>query len=672
MPSAFSGASCEGDLRFTWTVWVVATVNRTVLVLNQNYEPLNICNGRRAIVLVIGGKAEILETHQTSIATPVSTYPYPSVIRLIYLIRSPRARVKLTRREVFMRDHFTCQYCGRRSHDLTLDHVVPRSRGGKHVWENLTSACKSCNHRKGGKSVGEARMTLKRQPFEPRPGRYYSIQRRLETGFHEAWNKFLPGLDVDAYNYSDSIPQMTRRLNSPSKRERGEFPGVRRSRQRARKGVYNEMLDIRLIRDDPDRVKAALVDLNATAPIDEIIAADALRRDLVNRVEQMKARRNEGSKMVSKALDNDQRQRLIVEMRELGDEIAAIDGHLRETDEQLYGLMLMVPNLPLPDVPVGKDETENIVVRETGAIRAFDFPVIPHWDLGERLGIIDFERGVKVSGTRFYVLRGDGARLQRALITWMLDLHTRKHGYQEVYPPYLVLGQSLTGTGSLPKFAETLFRDITDDKWLIPTAEVPVTNLYRDEILDESLLPIYHTAYTACFRREQISAGKDVRGIKRGYQFDKVEMVKFVHPDQSIAEHQQLVSEAEEVLSELGLPYRLLQMCTGDLSFTAASKFDLEVWAPGSEEWLEVSSCSNFLDFQARRADIRFRPLDGGRPQFLHTLNGSGLALPRTMIAIMENYQNADGSFAVPEVLQPYLGGQKSIEIQPPIGPARR
>ncbi|CAN5503967.1 serine--tRNA ligase [soil metagenome] len=431
------------------------------------------------------------------------------------------------------------------------------------------------------------------------------------------------------------------------------------------------MIDIRLIREEPERVKAAIATLNTTAPIDEIIALDAVRRSQVNDVEAMKARRNEGSKRVSQATDNDQRQTLIAEMRVLGDEIGSLDDQVRETEAQLYELMLTVPNLPLSDVPVGADESENVVVRETGEMRSFSFPVLPHWDLAERLGIIDFERGVKVSGARFYVLRGDGARLQRALITWMIDLHTKKHGYQEVYPPYLVLEESLVGTGNLPKFRDTLFRDISEDKWLIPTAEVPLTNLYRDEILDESVLPIYHVAYSACFRREQLSGGKDVRGIKRGYQFDKVEMVKFVHPDESTVEHQRLISESADVLIELGLPYRLLQMCTGDLSFTAASKFDLEVWAPGIDEWLEVSSCSNFVDFQARRANLRFRPDEGGKPRFMHTLNGSGLALPRTMIAIMENYQQEDGTFTVPEVLQPYLGGQHTIGIQPPIGPAR-
>ncbi|MBX3069623.1 MAG: serine--tRNA ligase [Thermomicrobiales bacterium] len=431
------------------------------------------------------------------------------------------------------------------------------------------------------------------------------------------------------------------------------------------------MLDIRLIREEPERVREAMVALNATAPIDEIIALDERRRELVNQVEQMKARRNEGSKLVSKASDKEERDRLIADMRTLGDEISTLDEQVRDVESELNALMLTVPNLPLPHVPVGPDESGNVVTQTTGQPRSADFPLLPHWDIAERLGIIDFERGVKVSGSRFYVLRGDGARLQRALITWMLDLHTQKHGYQEVYPPYLVLEQSLYGTGNLPKFGETLFRDIEEDKWLIPTAEVPVTNLYRDEILDEAMLPIYHTAYTACFRREQISAGKDVRGIKRGYQFDKVEMVKFVHPDRSEEEHQRLIGEAEDVLIGLELPFRRLQICTGDLSFTAANKVDLEVWAPGTEEWLEVSSCSNFVDFQARRANIRFRPTEGGRPHYLHTLNGSGMALPRTMIAIMENYQREDGTFAIPQVLQPYLGGQTEIGIQPPIGPAR-
>src|SRR5829696_9115425 len=430
------------------------------------------------------------------------------------------------------------------------------------------------------------------------------------------------------------------------------------------------MLDLRLIREDPERVKAPVATTYTDAPLDEILELDERRRALLTAVESLKAELNQGSKEVGRTKDAAQRETLIGRMRELGDRIGGLDEEVNAVDAELQRVMLEVPNIPLDHVPVAPDESGNVVIAEYGTKRDFDFTPKPHWELAEALGIIDFERGVKVAGSRFYVLRGDGARLQRALITWMLDLHTRQHGYQEVYPPYLVLEETLVGTGNLPKFSENLYRDAEEDKWLIPTAEVPVTNLYRDEILDQSQLPIYHAAYTPCFRREQISAGRDVRGIKRGYQFDKVEMVKFVHPDTSSAEHERLIGEAADVLEALEMPYRVLQMCTGDLSFTAANKVDLEVWAPGSAEWLEVSSCSNFRDFQARRANLRFRP-DGGRPQFLHTLNGSGLALPRTMIAIMENYQQEDGSFAIPHVLRPYMGGQVSIGKQPPLGSAR-
>ncbi len=417
-------------------------------------------------------------------------------------------------------------------------------------------------------------------------------------------------------------------------------------------------------------IRGALVALNATAPLDEILSLDESRRQIVTDVESLKARRNDGSKEVGRTKDADRRAVLIEEMRLLGDEIATKDERVRAMDEELYNLLLQMPNLPMAGVPVAPDESGNVVTRTVEVDRPKDFAVRPHWEIGEELGIIDFERGVKIAGTRNYVLRGDGARLQRAIITWMLDLHVQKHGYTEVYPPYLVLTEMLVGTGQLPKFAETQFRDIEGEKWLIPTAEVPVTNMYRDEILDESALPIYNTAYTACFRREQISAGRDVRGIKRGYQFDKVEMVKIVHPDASIDEHAKLIAEAEDVLLGLELPYRLLQICTGDLSFTAANKVDLEVWSPGVEEWLEVSSCSNFLEFQARRANIKYRPDGGGKTHFVHTLNGSGLALPRIMIAIMENYQLADGTFEVPKVIQPYMSGQTAIGKQRPIGPA--
>nr|MDQ3044831.1 serine--tRNA ligase [Chloroflexota bacterium] len=379
----------------------------------------------------------------------------------------------------------------------------------------------------------------------------------------------------------------------------------------------------------------------------------------------LKAERNEGSKQVNQTRDSSERSKLIGEMRELGERIATSDGAIAELDAALNDLLLRVPNLPAPEVPVGLGESENVVVSEHNAPRQFPFMPQPHWEIGERLGIIDFERGTKISGSRFYLLRGDGARLQRALITWMLDIHTQNHGFTEIYPPYLVLEDMLIGTGNLPKFAETLFRDIEGEKWLIPTAEVPLTNMYRDEILDESELPINHVAYSACFRREQISAGRDVRGIKRGYQFDKVEMVKFVHPNRSAEELQTLLLAARAILDALELPYRVLLICTGDLSFTAANKIDLEVWGAGTNEWLEVSSCSSFLEFQARRANIRFRPNGGGRLQFVHTLNGSGLALPRTMIAVIEQYQREDGSIAIPSVLQSYMCGQTVIGVQP-------
>ena len=421
------------------------------------------------------------------------------------------------------------------------------------------------------------------------------------------------------------------------------------------------MIDIRIIRERPDEVKHALDLLNTSAPIDRIIELDAERRRLVTEVDQLKATRNEGSKAVSKAKDPDERNRLIAEMKQVSDAITVMDAQITAVDGEFNDLMLQVPNMPMPEVPVGKDDSENVVVRTVGEIREREFAVKPHWETGVDLGIIDFERGVKIAGSRMYVLKGLGARLQRAIITWMLDLHIKKHRYSEIYPPYLVTSETLVGTGNLPKFGDNLFKDHLEDRWLIPTAEVPVTNLYRDEILDETKLPIYHVAYTPCFRREQLSAGRDVRGIKRGYQFDKVEMVKFVHPDQSSAEHERLTQEAADVLEALDLPYRVVQMCTGDLSFTAANKVDIEVWAPGSQEWLEVSSCSNFRDFQARRANLRFRPEAGGRPQYLHTLNGSGLALPRTMIAIMENYQNPDGSFDIPDVLLPYMDGVTRI-----------
>lgn len=425
------------------------------------------------------------------------------------------------------------------------------------------------------------------------------------------------------------------------------------------------MLDLRLIREQTDMVREALRKLNTDAPIDEILQLDERRRQLVAEADQLKAQRNAESKRIAQLPSGPEREAAIAAMRQLGERIEALDKELAAIEERLQALLLEVPNLPDPDVPVGPDESGNIVVRHWGEPRSFDFPVKPHWELAEQLGLIDFERGVKIAGSRFYVLRGDLARLQRALITWMIDLHVSEHGYQEVYPPFLVRREAMIGTGNLPKFGDNLYHDEETDLWLIPTAEVPVTNLFRDEILPPGSLPIYLVAATPCFRKEKVSAGRDVRGIKRVHQFEKVEMVKFVEPERSDEELHRLVADAEDVLRRLELPYRVVQMCTGDLSFTAAKKFDLEVWAPGSGEWLEVSSCSNFRDFQARRANIRFRPAEGARPQYVHTLNGSGLALPRTLIAIMENYQRSDGTIEIPAVLRPYLGGQDRIEAQP-------
>lgn len=417
------------------------------------------------------------------------------------------------------------------------------------------------------------------------------------------------------------------------------------------------MLDLAFIRERPDEVKEALTKLNITAPIDEILEADAKRRSLLQEVETLRAHVNRASKEISRLKDVTEREAKIAETREVGERIKVLEAELREVEERLYHLQLEVPNMPDPSVPVGPDETHNVVVRTEGTPREFDFEPLPHWDLGEALDIIDFERGVKLAGTRFYILKGLGARLQRALITWMLDLHVKEHGYTEVYPPFVVRRECLVGTAQLPKFEDNQYHDVEDDLWLIPTAEVPVTNMYRDEILPPGSLPIYHVAYTPCWRREKMSAGKETRGLKRGHQFDKVEMVKFVEPETSMDELAKLVDNAEDVCRRLGIPHRVVQMCTGDLSFSAAVKYDVEMWAPGVREWLEVSSCSNFKDFQARRANIRYRPAPGARPRYVHTLNGSGLGLPRTMIAILENYQQEDGSIVVPEVLRPYMDG---------------
>ncbi len=418
------------------------------------------------------------------------------------------------------------------------------------------------------------------------------------------------------------------------------------------------MLDIRLIRERPDYVKEQLRKLfEPTEIIDEILELDRRRREILTELEALRAERNAESKAIGRTRDPEERQRRIEHVRQINVRIEELEPQLAEVEAQLQDKMLRVPNLPHESVPVAPDPAQNPVVKEWGEKRQFDFQPKPHWELGQELGIIDFERGVKIAGSRFFVLKGLGALLNRALIQWMLDFHIEKHGYLEVYPPFMVRGYCLVGTGNLPKFGENLFRDIEEDYWWIPTAEVPVTNLYRDEIIDGDLLPIYHVAYTPCFRREKVSAGRDVRGIKRLYQFDKVELVKFVKPETSMEELKRLIRDAEEVAEALNIPYRRVQMVTGDLSFTAAVKYDIEMYAPAMDEWLEVSSCSNFMDFQARRANIRFRRQPGARPEYVHTLNGSGLALPRTMIAIMENYQQEDGSIVIPEVLRPYMKG---------------
>jgi seryl-tRNA synthetase len=417
------------------------------------------------------------------------------------------------------------------------------------------------------------------------------------------------------------------------------------------------VIDIRLVRRDPDAVKARLATVGvAGSEVDELLALDRRRRETIQRLEELRAARTRASKAIRDERDPARREAAIAAQRAMASEVTASEAAADEAEGVFRAQMLEIPNLPHPDVPVGPDESANTVVRVVGEPPAFDFVPVPHWDLGPALGILDFERGVKIAGSRFYVLLGAGARLQRALIAWMLDLHTREHGYVEVYPPAMVKGECLVGTGNLPKFADTVYHDVEEDFWWVPTAEVPVTNLYRDEILPAETLPLRHVAYTPCFRREKMSAGRDVRGIKRGHQFDKVELVHFVRPGDSDAALVRLLGDAEDVCRRLGLQHRIVQMCTGDLSFTAAIKFDVEVWAPGCAEWLEVSSCSSFGDFQARRANIRYRDPESGKPELVHTLNGSGLALPRVLIAVLETYQCADGSVTVPEVLRPYVG----------------
>ncbi len=425
------------------------------------------------------------------------------------------------------------------------------------------------------------------------------------------------------------------------------------------------MLDIRWMRDNRDALAEAMGKLSAAdAPWEQALELDQRRRQILTSVEALRAEVNTGSRNIGtlfRAKQMEEANALKAQMVDLGAEIDRLDSELRVVDAALQDAMLRIPNIPEPDVPVAPDDSGNVVLKEWGTMPTFDFTPLAHWDLGPKLGIIDFERGVKLAGSRFYLLKGAGARLQRALIDFFTDVHVQDHGYEEIYPPFMVRSDVMVGTGNLPKFGDVLYRDAEEDFWFIPTAEVPVTNIYRDEIIEPGQLPIYYVANTPCFRREKVSAGKDVRGIKRVHQFQKVEMVKFVEPGTGRDELESLTRNAEELCERLGLPYRRIAIATGDLSFVAAVKYDIEVWAAGSQEWLECSSCSFFRDFQARRANIRYRPAEGEKPEFVHTLNGSGLALPRILIAIVENYQQADGSVVVPKVLQPYMGGLEVI-----------
>lgn len=417
------------------------------------------------------------------------------------------------------------------------------------------------------------------------------------------------------------------------------------------------MLDIKLVRTQPDKVLAGLAKRNVVFPMARFSQLDEERRQKLVAVEQLKNQRNVVSKEVGrrKAVGEDATS-LIQEMQQVGEEIQDLDQKIRRLDEELYQLMLGIPNLPHESVPIGKDESENKLIRQWGEPRRFDFKPKAHDEVGTALNIMDFERAAKISGARFVVMKCWGAKLERALINFMLDVHTDEHGYTEVLPPFLVNRLAMQGTGQLPKFEEDMFKAGPGEYYLIPTAEVPVTNLHREEILPGEVLPIYYAAYTACFRAEAGSAGRDTKGIIRQHQFNKVELVKFCKPEDSYAEHERLVKDAAAVLEKLELPYRVMLLCSGDQGFSAAKCYDLEVWLPSFNTYREISSCSNFEDFQARRANIRYRPAPGAKPEFVHTLNGSGLAVGRTLAAIIENYQNEDGSVTVPKVLRKYLG----------------
>ena len=420
------------------------------------------------------------------------------------------------------------------------------------------------------------------------------------------------------------------------------------------------MLSIETIRKEPEFVREALLKRGETASLEELLEIDKKRRHSVQKGDELRARLNEASKHIAQT--GERPPELLEELRLLGDEIKVLEQQASELGTRANSLLLELPNLPQDDVPTGMSEADNVVVRTWGEPPFFDFTPLPHWDLGEHLGIIDFQQGAKLSGSRFFVLKGMGAKLERSLISWMLDLHVDEHGYNEVYLPAVVRREVMQGSGNLPKFSDNLYHDDEDDLWLVPTAEVPLTGMHRDEILPPEALPIRYTAHTPCFRREKAAAGKDTRGIKRVHQFDKVELYKFVKPENSEGDLETLLADAEDVCKRLELPYRVLQLCTGELGFASAKSYDIEMWAAGCGEWLEVSSCSNCRDFQARRSGIRFRQEQGARPEYVHTLNGSGLALPRVLISILENYQQQDGSVVIPSVLRPYTG----FDIIPP------
>jgi len=413
------------------------------------------------------------------------------------------------------------------------------------------------------------------------------------------------------------------------------------------------MLDLKFIRENTDLVRRAVEARNDSAPIDEILELDEARRKNLAELEELRRER----KAISKSRDVAGHEK----GRQLRDRIKLLEESSRDIEASLTDCLLRVPNIPQDSVPPGKSEDDNIIVRTCGEPLKFDFTPLPHWELGEKLGLIDFEAGTRISGSRFYVLKGAGATLQRALIDFMLDVHIREHGYQETYVPIMVRAEALVGSSNLPKFADNLYRDAEEDFWFIPTAEVALTNLHRDAILPPGTLPLNYVAHTPCFRREKMSAGKDVRGIKRGHQFEKVEMYKFTAPGKSNEELDRLVDDAEEICRRLAIPYRVKALCTADISFASSRTYDIEMWAPGCDEWLEVSSCSNCTDFQARRANIRYRPEPDSKAEFVHTLNGSGLALPRVLISVLENYQRADGSIDIPEVLKPYTGFEKIL-----------